>query len=217
MILTCHGGSSSPDYGMYPASLSLWLMETSWFSHRPLWTFILAGVFDRFPGLRLVLAEQGSSWIRDAIAVMDQFYAQIAGGGVGELRFLQPCLLERMPSQYWGTNCFVAASFMHRDDCLERAGIGVDRIMWGSDYPHLEGSAPYSRQAIRLTFAGIDRAEVQAMLAGNAAALYGFDLDALAPLAARVGPGVEEVAAGLDAIPEGAASLAFRERPPMNV
>src|ERR1700730_2692274 len=148
---------------------------------------------------------------------MDQFYAQIAGGGVGELRFLEPCLLERMPSQYWGTNCFVAASFMHRDDCLERAGIGVERIMWGSDYPHLEGSAPYSREAIRLTFAGVDRAEVHAMLAGNAAALYGFDLNALAPLAARVGPGVEEVAAGLDAVPEGAASLVFRERPPMNV
>ena len=217
VIVTSHGGSASPDYGMYPASLSLWLMETSWFSHRPLWTFILAGVFDRFPGLRLVLAEQGSGGSAAPSTSWTSSTAQIASGGVGELRFLQPCLLERMPSQYWGTNCFVAASFMHRDDCLERAGIGVDRIMWGSDYPHLEGSSPFSNEAIRRTFAGIDRRRFSAMLAGNAAALYGFDLDALAPLAAHVGPGVEEVAAGLDAIPEGAASLAFRERPPMNV
>ena len=66
VIVSAHAGSHSPDYGEYPASLSMWLMETSWFSHRPLWTFIMSGVFDRFPKLRLVLAEQGSGWIRDA-------------------------------------------------------------------------------------------------------------------------------------------------------
>ena len=63
VIVNAHGGSSSPDYGEHPATLSLWIMEAAWFSHRPLWTFILAGVFDRFPNLRLVLAEQGSGWI----------------------------------------------------------------------------------------------------------------------------------------------------------
>jgi hypothetical protein len=66
--------------------------------------------------------------------------------------------------------------------------------MWGSDYPHKESSHPFSREAIRLSFAGVDPAEVQMMLAGNAAALYGFDLDALAPIGARIGPVVGEVA-----------------------
>jgi predicted TIM-barrel fold metal-dependent hydrolase len=217
VVVTSHGGGASPDYGMYPASLSLWLMETSWFSHRPLWTFILAGVFDRFPRLRMVLAEQGSGWVRGALDVMDQFYGQIATGGIGELRFLEPCLLERMPSEYWATNCFVAASFMHRDDCAQRASIGVDHIMWGSDYPHLEGTSPFSNEAIRKTFAGVEPSEVHAMLAGNAARLYGFDLAFLGELAARHGPRVGDVTAGLDGAPEGAASLVFRERPPMNV
>jgi predicted TIM-barrel fold metal-dependent hydrolase len=59
VLVNAHGGSSSPDYGEHPASLSMWIMEAAWFSHRPLWTFILSGVFDRFPGFRLVLAEQG--------------------------------------------------------------------------------------------------------------------------------------------------------------
>ncbi len=36
VIVAAHGGSQSPDYGLYQASLSIWLMETSWFSHRPL-------------------------------------------------------------------------------------------------------------------------------------------------------------------------------------
>ncbi|HEV2368224.1 MAG TPA: amidohydrolase family protein, partial [Acidimicrobiales bacterium] len=67
VVINAHGGSASPDYGEYPASQMLWLMETTWFSHRPLWTLVLSGVFDRHPGLRLVLAEQGSGWIPAAL------------------------------------------------------------------------------------------------------------------------------------------------------
>ena len=217
VVVSTHGGSSSPDYGDHPASLSLWLMETAWFSHRPLWSLILSGVFDRFPGMMLVLAEQGSGWIRDALDVMDNFYAQLSGGNVGELRFAQPQLLERMPSEYWDTNCRVAASFLHRDDCERRDLIGVDHIMWGSDYPHLEGTTPFSHEAIRMTFAGVPEPEVRAMLGENAAEVYGFDLERLAPLAERFGPSVDEVMAGLDVVPEGAASMAFREHAPANV
>jgi predicted TIM-barrel fold metal-dependent hydrolase len=192
-------------------------METAWFSHRPLWTFILAGIFDRFPQLRLVLAEQGSGWIRGALDVMDDFYAQISKGNVGVMRFADPQLLERMPSEYWQTNCAVAASFLHREDCARRDRIGVDHVMWGSDYPHLEGTTPFSHEAIRMTFGGVPEPEVEAMLGGNAAEVYGFDLQQLAPLAERFGPSRNEVMAGLDVVPEGAASMAFREHAPSNV
>ena len=217
VVVNAHGGSASPDYGEHPASLSMWLMEASWFSHRPLWTFIMAGIFDRFRGLRLVLAEQGSGWIRGALDVMDGFYVQIAKGNIGELRFLEPQLLERMPSEYWQSNCAVAASFLHRDDCAHRDRIGVDHIMWGSDYPHLEGTAPFSHEAIRMTFVGVPEDEVRAMLGTNAAVVYGFDLKTLDALAAHVGPSVDEVKAGLDVVPDGAASLAFRDHAPANV
>jgi hypothetical protein len=125
--------------------------------------------------------------------------------------------LGRLPSEYWDTNCAVAASFLHREDCERRHRIGVDHIMWGADYPHLEGTSPYSHEAIRLTFAGLPEPEVRAMLGENAARVYGFDLAALEPLAARCGPRVAEVQAGLDAIPEGAASMAFRPHAPANV
>jgi predicted TIM-barrel fold metal-dependent hydrolase len=217
VLVAAHGGSASPDYGAYPASQLMWLMETTWFSHRPLWSLVLAGVFDRFPGLRLVLAEQGSAWIRNALDTMDQFYGQSVIGNIGELRFLEPHVLERMPSEYWSTNCFVAASFLHRDDCARRHLIGTDHIMWGSDYPHLEGTTPFSKEGIRMTFAGVDPIEVRAMVGENAARVYGFDLDALAPLAAEYGPTVDEVMGGLDAVPVGATSMAFRDRGTINV
>jgi hypothetical protein len=106
---------------------------------------------------------------------------------------------------------------LHRDDCERRDRIGTEKIMWGSDYPHLEGTFPFSEEGIRKTFAGLDRSEVQAMLGGNAAGVYGFDLAFLEPLAAKHGPRVDAVAGGLDAVPEGATSLAFRDRVVSNV
>lgn len=210
VIVAAHGGSQSPDYGVYPASLSMWLMETSWFSHRPLWQLILSGVFDRFPKLRLVLAEQGSDWIANALRTMDGFQYEIERGGIGELRFQEPQHLQRKPSDYWADNCWVAASFLHRTDCERRDRIGAHKMMWGSDYPHSEGTYPFSEEGISKTFEGLDRDEVQMMLAGTAAELYGFDLDVLAPLAAEHGPRVDVVAKGLDKIPAGATSVAFR-------
>jgi len=217
VIVAAHGGSASPDYGEYPASLSIWLMEASWFSHRPLWAMIMAGVFDRFPQLQLVLAEQGSGWIRTALNTMDNFARAIAHGGIGELRFAEPLVLKRTPSECWQTNITVAASFLHRDDCVQRHRIGTDHIMWGSDYPHAEGTAPFSKEAIACTFTDVDPSEVQMMLAGNAARVYGFDLDTLAPLAAEHGPTVADIAAGLDTVPTGATSLAFQPRVTTNV
>ena len=52
---------------------------------------------------------------------------------------------------------------------------------------------PFTLEALRASFAGIDHGEVQAMLADNAAAVYGFDLDALRPMAAEIGPLVSDV------------------------
>jgi len=53
--------------------------------------------------------------------------------------------------------------------------IGTEKIMWGSDYPHLEGTRPFTNEAIRRTFGGVDPSEVQSMLADTAAEVYGFD------------------------------------------
>ena len=66
--------------------------------------------------------------------------------------------------------------------------------MWGDDYPHSEGTWPFSRQALRVAFAGEDPDTVQRCVGTNAAELYGFDLELLAPLAAKFGPTVAEVA-----------------------
>jgi hypothetical protein len=73
--------------------------------------------------------------------------------------------------------------------------------MWGSDYPHDEGTAPFTREHLRALFHDTDPAQLRNLLGGNAASLYGFDLDALAPLAAQFGPTVEEISVPLTEMP----------------
>jgi hypothetical protein len=74
--------------------------------------------------------------------------------------------------------------------------------MWGSDYPHDEGTYPFTREHLRQLFADCSPDMLQEVLGANAAALYDFDLAALAPLAAQFGPTVEELATPLDRLPD---------------
>jgi hypothetical protein len=69
--------------------------------------------------------------------------------------------------------------------------------MWGDDYPHSEGSYPYTTEALRCAFAGLPRGDVAKMVGSNAAEFYGFDLDALRRIGDRIGPLVSEVAVPL--------------------
>jgi Amidohydrolase len=87
------------------------------------------------------------------------------------------------------------------EDAAALDQIGVDRFMWGSDYPHNEGTGPFSRETLRQRFHDVPEPKMRKVLAANAAELYHFDLDALAPLAERVGPTVAELAEPLDELP----------------
>ena len=71
--------------------------------------------------------------------------------------------------------------------------IGVDRLMWGSDYPHMEGTWPNTMDKLRESFHGVPESELRAMLGGTAAEVFGFDLDVLQPVAQRVGPAMGDI------------------------
>jgi hypothetical protein len=79
------------------------------------------------------------------------------------------------------------------DDIAHRHDVGVDRMMWGADFPHHEGTHPYSREALRLNFSGLPDEEIRLMTSGTAMGVYGFDAVALQPVADRIGPTLEEI------------------------
>ncbi|WP_326649054.1 MULTISPECIES: amidohydrolase family protein [unclassified Streptomyces] len=210
-----HGGSASPPLGDEPAARAVFMVETTWFSHRALWHLIFGGAFRRHPGLRLVLTEQGSGWIPGVLDMLDYYHSRLVAAAnravTAESKFGAglAASMGRGPSEVWRDNCFVGASFMRPHEVPLRDRIGLDKIMWGSDYPHDEGTAPYSREGLRIAYAGLPRDEVAAMAGGNAARVYGFDLGILDPIAAKVGPTVEEIAEPLGEIPADATSPAF--------
>ena len=205
MPMNHHTGSGSPDYGDYPEAKAMFLVEATWFAHRTLWQLIYAGVMERHPTLQFVFTEQGTSWVPEMIMTLDYYKARMsgqAGAGGSQEHIFGAELMGRLslePSEYWARQCHVGSSFIRREEVEMRHAVGVDRIMWGSDFPHREGCWPYSHEHLRLAFAGVDPVEVAAMVGGNAARVYGFDLDALAPVVARIGPSVEAVAESLPA------------------
>jgi len=164
---------------------------------------LLSGVFERFPNLKFVMTEMGCAWIPPMLKRLDAVLAQIRKTGrTGELRYSEEHILPKSATEYFAQNCWVGVSQPGREDAAARHDIGLDRFMWGSDYPHQEGTYPYTREHLRQLFHDVDPTELQQLLAGNAARLYGFDLDALAPIAARVGPTIAEIAQPLEALPE---------------
>jgi predicted TIM-barrel fold metal-dependent hydrolase len=210
-----HAGSASPPLGDEPAARAVFMVETTWFSHRALWHLVFGGAFRRHPGLRLVLTEQGSGWIPGVLDMLDYYHGRlVAAAGrasTAESKFgagLAATMGER-PSEVWRENCFVGASFMRPHEVPLRDRIGLDKIMWGSDYPHDEGTHPYTREGLRIAYAGLPRAEIAAMVGGNAARVYGFDLAYLDEIAAKAGPTVAEIAEPLDTPPADATSPVF--------
>jgi hypothetical protein len=92
------------------------------------------------------------------------------------------------PSEYFDRNCAIGASNTRRRELARRYEIGVGNLMWGNDFPHPEGTWPHTRQWLRDAFHDIPADETAAILGGNTAEVYGFDVDALRPLANQVGP-----------------------------
>ncbi|NIR35694.1 MAG: amidohydrolase [Actinobacteria bacterium] len=189
-----HSGTGNPDYGKYPISMLLYINEVGWYTQRPLVHLILGAVFERFPGLDFVLTEIGSSWIPPLLEQLDGTIERIRSTGeTGEIKYDRGVLPSMLASEMWAQCGWVGVSGPGQADIDGRYDIGIDRFMWGSDYPHDEGTHPHTKDHLRRRFAALGDEECRKMLAGNAARLYDFDLDKLAPLAERYGPTYEEL------------------------
>ena len=138
-----------------------------------------SGAFERHPGLRMVMNEQGSTWAPATLDELDHFY---------QLRMFDQLRrdLPLKPSEYFRRQVFLGAGFTDADEVDVVDRLGADHLMWGSDYPHIEGTWPNSQQMLSQQFAGRSDLEVARLVGGNAADLYGFDKDALAKLGASL-------------------------------
>ena len=127
-----------------------------------------AGVFERFPKLMVGSVEQELAWIPHFLERMDFAYTQ-RSPNKGDYRFNEKML----PSDYFHRNCF--ASFQQDAIGIRlRDLIGVQCLLWRSDYPHIESTFPRSRQILGEILAGCTDEEKHAIVYGNAKRIYGL-------------------------------------------
>lgn len=124
---------------------------------------IFTGVFERFPSLQVVLVETGVGWIGHFLEQMDDRYWR--NRSWGEIPISEP------PSFYWHRN--LAATFItDRVGIATRHTVGVDNMMWSSDYPHHGNDWPYSRKVIDEMMGHIDQDEQRRIVGANAVRLF---------------------------------------------
>jgi predicted TIM-barrel fold metal-dependent hydrolase len=220
MPLTTHAGAGDPEVFTGAEGVALLSLESGgWFSRRAIHQMIFAGVLERHPQLQLVMTEQPGQWWGYTLNEMDSVHVATAPPG-SPLATQVP----RRPSEYCARQVSIGASFLSRAEAERAIADGyVDRVLWGSDYPHMEGTYQYpgvadftgaesiGRQSLRFTFAGLPEAPVRDMLGLNAARVYGLDVAALEQVADRIGaPTFADVNEPLDAVPVGASPFAFR-------
>jgi predicted TIM-barrel fold metal-dependent hydrolase len=196
LVVHFHSGAAPTDdyFGALPAqpgapdlpgAVGIYISEVVWWCVRPLTFLIWGGVFERFPRLKVAITEGTSIWVPEFLQLMDFRYSENHfTAKLGDYR----SHLSMKPSDYFRRSIFLGASCMPRREVELRHAIGVGNLMWGSDFPHPEGTWPETRSQMVESFRGVPEAELEALLGGNAARVYGFDLEKLAPLAARIGP-----------------------------
>jgi predicted TIM-barrel fold metal-dependent hydrolase len=168
-----------------PGGMGIYVSEVAFWCTRPLTFLIWGGVFERHPALRVAITEGTSIWVPEFLSLLDQRFSETHYSmKLGDYR----SHLKSKPSEYFRRQVYLGASCMPRREAELRHEIGVGNLMWGSDYPHPEGSWPYTREQMVETLRGLPEPEIADILGGNAVRVYGFDAEKLAPLVARIGP-----------------------------
>ena len=212
LVINQHSGQGSPRYGNSLVGEALWISEVTFYCQAGFRHLLMSGVFERFSKLKYILTESGCSWVAPMLAQLDGIHLGIEFGAIGEMHYEGEWVLKELPSVYAQRNCWYGASFPSKAELDGIDKIGVERVLWGNDYPHYEGTFPYNLESLRLTFNDISEKDRCLLLGENAAELYNFDLEKLRPLANKYGPTPSQLDQPLaqEEIPVDATGVIFR-------
>jgi predicted TIM-barrel fold metal-dependent hydrolase len=127
--------------------------------------FILGGILERHPRLRVAIVETGVGWI--------PFWCEQTDDNFLRHRFWTKCDLSLMPSEYWQRQC-VATFQVDTYGVRNRELLGTHTICWTSDYPHCGADWPNSHRTIAEQLRGVPDPELELIVGGNLLRLYGL-------------------------------------------
>ena len=151
---------------LIPTSAPSFLTNVDHWVRMSIGHMIFNGVFERYPKLQVGSVEMELSWVPHFLDRMDYNYTQRAIE-FAPYRFKG----DMLPSDFFRSNVFLG----FQEDGLgirDRNIIGVDNLLWGSDYPHPESTFPRSREIIDEILAGCTEEEKAKIVGGNAARIY---------------------------------------------
>jgi predicted TIM-barrel fold metal-dependent hydrolase len=154
------GSQPSPSFSVSSTMTKMW-------ASGPLVEMIFGGLFQRFPTLTIVSAESGAGWSAFLIEYMDRSFARH--------RYHDELAISEDPSFYFHRN--VKLGFLDDPTAVRnREVIGVANLMWGSDFPHSDGTWPHSVDTIKRHGEMMPVADARRIFGENAAELYGIPL-----------------------------------------
>jgi predicted TIM-barrel fold metal-dependent hydrolase len=171
-------------------AMGIYVSEVMWWLYRPLTFMIWGGVFEKFPRLRATITEGGTNWMLPHwLRMLDHHYTDTHHSAkLGDYR----SQLSMKPSEYFARNIGVGASCATRADIEMKDVLGRGKLMWGSDYPHPEGTWPETADHLMKNFKGYPEDDVRDILGRNAVDWYGLAGDELQSIADRIGPEISE-------------------------
>jgi predicted TIM-barrel fold metal-dependent hydrolase len=132
---------------------------------RVMGNLILSGLLDRYSKLRFVSVESGIGWLPFLLEAIDYEYQEV---GANQAR------LKRKPSEYFASNFSACFWFERRDLSHQIKNVGVDNVLFETDFPHPVCLFPIDDMDKAL--AGLSEVEKVKVLSGNAAKLYNIRL-----------------------------------------
>jgi predicted TIM-barrel fold metal-dependent hydrolase len=133
---------------------------------RTVGNLILSGLLDRFTRLRFVSVESGIGWLPFLLEAIDWEYQEVAANSAS--------LKRERPSDYFKSNFHACFWFERRDLSHAIKAVGVDNVLFETDYPHPVCLYPIDNMDTAMS--GLTEEEKVKVLSGNAAKLYNIPL-----------------------------------------
>jgi predicted TIM-barrel fold metal-dependent hydrolase len=142
------------------------MIETFGPFRRTLGQLIFGGIFDRHPDLKAVFVEAEINWVPGALQSASMIYECFQ-------ELIEP-KINHHPRHYWQNNCYT--TFMHDPAGLRMLDtVGTDRVMWSSDYPHLESTYGFGWTAIQAVLDAVNEDQARDILGGTVMKVFKLD------------------------------------------
>jgi len=140
-----------------PGGAVLNYTETTYSGQRVVTKLVASGALDRHPNLKILIAEGGATWVPFIADRIEEGYRQHAIAVFPKLK--------RSPREIIYSQVY--ASFQHDQTAVAAmTAMGYTNILWGSDYPHLEGTYGHTQETLHQLFDGVDPAVKERITTG---------------------------------------------------